>query len=293
MKPEKWPRPVQKRRRANSMNQKNAQLLFDELGQWLNGAGNVGIAVSGGVDSTTLAIALNLHSSDQCRIYHAVSAAVPKAASNRLSIIAEKEDWKFEVVDAGEFEDPNYLRNPVNRCYFCKHNLYETIAGIGIAEQLLLSGTNLDDMEDFRPGLKAAAKFEVRHPYVELGINKNAVRSLAKFLGYEDLAELPASPCLSSRIETGIPVDAETLIIVDQVEQFLNSELSASTVRCRVRESGLVVELSEECLSLLDASQRRLLSEHIRAISSPLGSDFPVEFASYRKGSAFIQDRVV
>ena len=277
----------------NSMNQKNAQSLLYDLGQWLNGAGNVGIAASGGVDSTTLAIALNRQSPDQCRVYHAVSPAVPRIASARLSAIAKTEGWKFEVIDAGEFEDPDYLKNPVNRCYFCKHNLYETIAEKGVSEQMLLSGTNLDDMKDFRPGLKAATKFEVRHPYVELETNKKTVRKLAKFLGYETLSELPASPCLSSRIETGIPVDTETLLIVDQVEQFLNSELSALTVRCRVRESGFVVELNEECLSLLDDSQKLLLSEHIRAISSSLGPDLPVEFASYRQGSAFVQDGVV
>lgn len=290
MKRENWQRPVQRKRRVNSMKHKNPQLLLNDLRQWLSRAGDVGIAVSGGVDSTTLAVALNRQSPNQCRIYHSVSPAVPMAATKRLTTIAEREGWKFEIIDAGEFEDPDYLKNPVNRCYFCKHNLYETISGKGISEQMLLSGTNLDDMEDFRPGLKAATEFEVRHPFVELGVKKEVIRKLAKFLGYEDLSELPASPCLSSRIETGIPVKADMLLVVDRVEQFLTSELSASTVRCRVRESGLVVELNEECLSLLDNSQKLFLSEHIRTISSALGPDFSVEFASYRQGSAFIRD---
>jgi len=205
-----------------------------------------------------------------------------------LGVIAEAEGWQFQVIDAGEFKDPNYLKNPVNRCFFCKQNLYGTIASLGISESTLLSGTNLDDMGDFRPGLQAAETFQVKHPYVELGIDKASVRKMAEFLGYENLAELPASPCLSSRIETGILVDPGTLLLVDTVEQYVSSNLSASIVRCRIRSTGLVLELDDKCLSRLGSSQRTALGKEIKRMASESGVDFPIEFASYRQGSAFV-----
>ena len=269
------------------MTSKNPNSLLGNLNRWLDCAGTVAIAASGGVDSTTLAIAAHRHLPGECKVYHASSPAVPKMATSRLGVIAESEGWQFEVINAGEFEDPNYLKNPVNRCFFCKNNLYGTIASLGVSEPTLLSGTNLDDMGDFRPGLQAAETFQVKHPYVELGIDKASVRKMAEFLGYENLAELPASPCLSSRIETGIPVDPGTLLLVDTVEQYVSSNLSASIVRCRIRRTGLVVELDNKCLSRLGSSQRTALGKEIKRMASESGVDFPIEFALYRRGSAF------
>ena len=270
------------------MTSKNPNSLLGNLNRWLDCAGTVAIAASGGVDSTTLAIAAHRHLPGKCKVYHASSPAVPEMATNRLRVIAEAEGWQFEVINAGEFEDPNYLKNPVNRCFFCKKNLYGTIASLGVSEPTLLSGTNLDDMGDFRPGLQAAETFQVKHPYVELGIDKASVRRMAEFLGYETLAELPASPCLSSRIETGIPVDPGTLLLVDTVEQYVSSNLSPSIVRCRIRGLGLVVELDDKCLSRLRSSQRTALGKEIKRMASESGVDFPIEFASYRQGSAFV-----
>jgi uncharacterized protein len=272
------------------MTNKNPNVLLRDLNRWLDCAGTVGIAASGGVDSTTLAIAANRHLPGKCKVYHASSPAVPKLATKRLAVIADDEGWEFEIINAGEFEDPNYLKNPVNRCFFCKKNLYGTIASNGVTEQTLLSGTNLDDMGDFRPGLQAAKTFQVKHPYVDLGIDKASVRTIAEFLGYEDLAEMPASPCLSSRIETGIRVDPRTLLLVDAVEQYVNSNLPALIVRCRIRGTGLVVELDDKCLSMLGSSQRTALGKEIKRMSSESGIDFPVEFALYRQGSAFVHD---
>ena len=92
----------------------------------------------------------------------------------------------------------NYLANPVDRCFFCKTNLYGCIARLTDAQ--ILSGANLDDLQEYRPGLEAAKCHSVRHPYLEAGIDKRAVRSLARELGLGALSELPAAPCLSSRM---------------------------------------------------------------------------------------------
>src|SRR5262245_32919327 len=114
------------------------------------------VAVSGGVDSMTLAYVAHRFSRGSVSMVHAVSPAVPVAATARVRDYAEREDWNLQVVGAGEFDDPRYRANPVNRCYFCKVNLYDRIRGL--SGSAIASGANLDDLGDYRPGLTAAAE---------------------------------------------------------------------------------------------------------------------------------------
>ena len=139
-------------------------------------------------------------------MFHAVSPAVPEEATERVKRLAATQGWRLRIVDAREFADENYLANPVDRCFFCKTNLYGCIARHIDAQ--ILSGANLDDLREYRPGLEAAKRHSVRHPYLEAEIDKRAVRSLARELGLGALSELPAAPCLSSRVETGIAIRA-------------------------------------------------------------------------------------
>jgi len=133
----------------------------------------------------------------------------------------------------------------VNRCFFCKSNLYGTIADL--SRGTIASGTNIDDLGDFRPGLEAAQDWQVVHPYVEAGVDKSAIYALASRLGLSDLAALPAQPCLASRVETGIAVDAGDLAFVDHVETLLRADLGQSaTVRCRITHAGVIVETEGE-----------------------------------------------
>ena len=111
------------------------------------------VAVSGGVDSMTLAVVAS-RVRPETQIFHAISPAVPAAATARVRSYARSEKWRLTVVDAGEMADENYLNNPANRCYFCKTNLYQTVSKQ--TDLLLASGTNLDDLDDYRPGLIAA-----------------------------------------------------------------------------------------------------------------------------------------
>jgi len=158
---------------------------------------------------------------------HAVSPAVPAAATARVRAHAERHGWALALIDAGEFADTRYRANPVDRCYFCKSNLYGRIAS-GFA-RVILSGTNTDDLGDYRPGLKAAREHGVRHPFVEAGMAKSDIRVLARALGLDDVAELPAAPCLASRIETGIGIDADDLALADEVERLLRAEFGSSS----------------------------------------------------------------
>jgi uncharacterized protein len=259
---------------------------LDALHRSLDQAAPAAVAVSGGVDSMTLAVIAHRRLGARVSMFHAVSPAVPEAATARVRTHGEREGWALTVLDAGEFGDERYMANPANRCFFCKTNLYGALAAR--TDRQLLSGTNLDDLGDWRPGLEAAKAEGVRHPFVEAGIDKASVRRLASELGLDDLAELPAAPCLSSRIETGLRIDAALLPRIDRVERLLRERLSPETVRCRLRREGVVAELDQATFERLDVAARHALAREIAALIGEADAE-RIAFEPYRRGSAFLR----
>ena len=257
------------------------------LERTLAGIGRVAVAVSGGVDSMTLALVAHRTPGVSATAHHALSPAVPASATERVERYARSEGWRLERLDAREFADARYLANPFNRCYFCKTHLYSAIAAP--AGAVMVSGTNTDDLGDFRPGLAAAAEHAVRHPYVECGIGKSTVRAIAARLGCDDLAELPAAPCLSSRVETGLAIDPAVLRAIDACEGLVRDATGAATARCRVRRGAVVVELDDATLAALEAPGRAALAGEVGGRMRAAGVSRPVRFAPYRMGSAFLR----
>lgn len=257
--------------------------------QWFANFDHIAIAVSGGVDSLTLGVLAGRLASTRGEMFHARSAAVPPEATQRTRELARRERWKLHVIDAGEFGDPDYMANPANRCFHCKTDLYRAIRSQTAMQ--IVSGTNTDDLGEYRPGLQAAEHFGVRHPYVEAGIDKAAVRRIARTLDLDGIAELPASPCLSSRIETGIPIQTNLLSVVHRVERIVTNALQCGTVRCRIRAAGVVVELGPDGLSRLSDRNRPQLHAAIATLLQREGLEHPVSFEGYRNGSAFLHSR--
>jgi uncharacterized protein len=256
--------------------------MLNRLDDILRAIGPMAVAVSGGVDSLTLATAAH-RAVRGVTMHHATSPAVPREATERVQAQAQRLGWTLDVFDAGEFEQAAYRANPVNRCFHCKTSLYGAISkrtGLQI-----VSGTNTDDLGEYRPGLDAARAHAVRHPFVEAGIDKACIRRLASALGLGVLAELPSAPCLSSRIETGIAIQAPMLGMVHRAEQMVAAALQPRTVRCRVRRAGVVVELDDATLARLSPGEAAALSREIAA----LGIVKPISFAAYVTGSAFLQ----
>jgi uncharacterized protein len=256
----------------------------------LAGLGPVAVAVSGGVDSLTLATIAHRTAPEPPLMVHAVSPAVPGEATERVRAEAAREGWRLRVIEAGEFADPAYRDNPVNRCFFCKTNLYGAIRRV--TDRQIVSGANLDDLGEYRPGLDAAREHGVRHPFVEAGFSKAMVRALARDLGLGAVAELPAAPCLSSRVETGIRIEPETLAFIHAVERLVGEDLAETgpkrAVRCRVRAAGIVVELDPLSLASLNEPAQADLGRRIAARAPARLAAAPVSFAPYRTGSAFL-----
>lgn len=253
------------------------------LAEALQAPDDLAVAISGGVDSVTLAHAAHLARSGRVSMFHAVSPAVPVEATARVRRHAEAQSWDMHILDAGEFADPDYLRNPVNRCYFCKSNLYDRI---GAATQATIaSGANLDDLGDFRPGLKAAKERRVIHPFVTASMPKSAIRELARSFGLTDVAELPAQPCLASRIETGLRVTPKDLAFVADVERALTELLGPDDLRCRVVAEGVRIELD------LERAERMCLSDaayQVARTACDAQGRTLLALANYRRGSAFL-----
>jgi uncharacterized protein len=258
---------------------------IEAIGRVLDPIDRAAVAVSGGIDSLTLAAVAARRMGPRVRMFHSMTASVPLEATARTRLLASELGWDLCVVDAREFTRAEYLANPVNRCFYCKQSLYAEIARH--TDATVLSGANTDDLGDYRPGLDAAREAGTRHPFVEAGVDKAAIRRVARELGLGDLAEIPASPCLSSRVETGIRIEAPTLRRIEAAENAVRPFVPATAaVRCRVRAGGVVIEIEESVLEGLDGTRRGLIAAQV---AKAYGRE--PTFAPYRMGSAFVGDR--
>ena len=258
---------------------------IEAIGRALDGYGRVAVAVSGGIDSLTLATLAADRIGARVRMFHSLTASVPREATARTRALAAERGWALEVIDAHEFARPEYRANPVNRCFYCKQSLYAEIARH--TDAVLVSGANTDDLREYRPGLDAAREAGARHPFVEAGVDKATIRTIARELGLGDLADIPASPCLSSRVETGIAIEAPMLRRIDAAENAVRTFVPArAAVRCRVRAAGVVIEVDDEALESLSATTRGWIAFEVAKL---FGGRQP-SFEPYRNGSAFLRD---
>jgi uncharacterized protein len=194
------------------------------------------VAYSGGVDSVFLARVAHEVLGDRALAVIADSPSLPRRELQEALALAEKFRFPVRVVRTAEFENPDYLANPANRCYFCKHELFEQLTPIARAEKfaVIAYGENASDNGDFRPGAQAAAEFQVRAPLKEAGLTKAEIRAFSAQLGLPT-ADKPQMACLSSRIPHGEPVTPEKLAMIEQAENVLR-DLGFHDVRVRHHE---------------------------------------------------------
>jgi uncharacterized protein len=199
----------------------------------------VAVAFSGGIDSTVVAKAARLALGDRAIAVTADSPSVARTELADATELAALIGIRHIVVRTDEFENPDYLKNDGTRCYHCKTELYSTVERLlpDLGVKVVLSGANLDDRGDYRPGLVAAAEHAVRHPLQEAGFTKADVRALAKHWGLPTW-DKPASPCLSSRLAPGLAVTPERTARIEAAEALLRS-LGLRECRVRYHEGDL------------------------------------------------------
>jgi uncharacterized protein len=246
--------------------------------------GSCAVAFSGGVDSAVVAKAAQLALGDAAVIVTSNSQAVAEGELAEARELAKLIGLRHVIVETNELSDPNYVANGPDRCYHCKTELYDALRNVAkqLGVTVLVNGTNVDDLGDYRPGMRAAAEFGVQSPLAECGITKQEVRLLAESWTLP-VAAKPATPCLSSRVAYGQPISPERLSMIDRAEQVLKS---LGFRELRVRYHGDDLARIEVPLDELDALCEPAIREVVTEEFQRLGFKFvTLDLAGFRSGS--------
>jgi uncharacterized protein len=239
------------------------------------------VAYSGGVDSTFLAVAVHRVLGERMLAVTAVSPTYPEAQLTEAKDLAAQFGFPLQVITTHEFDDPEFINNPPERCYFCKLALFKELQRIASQNNLafLLDGANQDDLADYRPGHRATQEMKVRSPLREVGLTKAEIRELSKQMGLPTWQK-PAYACLASRIPYGQAITLEALQRIDQAESFLNA-LGFHEIRVRDHFPVARIEIGR-----LEMDQAWQLRDKIAAKLHEFGFPFvTLDLDGFRSGS--------
>ncbi|MBI2654747.1 ATP-dependent sacrificial sulfur transferase LarE [Candidatus Woesearchaeota archaeon] len=237
------------------------------------------VAFSGGVDSVLVLKVAHDILGDEAIAVTADSPSLPRRELEETKKIAEEIGAKHIVINTEETENGNYLRNPANRCYYCKTELYSKLKEISKQAGIknILNGTNFDDLGDYRPGLKAADEHRIISPLKDAKLAKSDVRELAKYLDLKSW-DKPSSPCLSSRVPYGQEITLKKLRMIEEAENFLK-DFGITELRVRHFGNKARIDVKED-----DKNRININFESINKKFNEIGFN-EIEISNFKSGN--------
>lgn len=256
---------------------------YERLKEYIKSLGSVAVAFSGGVDSTFLLRTAHDVLGDKVLAVTASSCSFPERELREARKFCSDNGIAHEVCESEELDIDGFRQNPVNRCYLCKHELFEKMIDIAAEKgfENVAEGSNMDDMGDYRPGLQAIAELEVKSPLRFAGLYKEEIRQLSKQLGLPTW-DKPSFACLASRFVYGETINEEKLGMVDRAEQLM-IDLGFRQVRVRIHDKLARIEvLPEEIERVTQPDIRKKIDDGFRKYGFTYVT---LDLAGYRTGS--------
>ena len=256
---------------------------YENLRNYLKSLGSAAVAFSAGVDSTFLLRVAHDVLGDQVIAVTAASCSFPVRELKEAKAYCEKNGIRHVVCQSEELDIDGFRQNPKNRCYLCKHELFEKIGAIAAENHLaaVVEGSNMDDNGDYRPGLVAVKELGVKSPLRHAELTKADIRELSKRLGLETW-DKQSFACLSSRFVYGETINEEKLGMVDKAEQLL-LDLGFRQVRVRIHNKIARIELlPDEFPKLMETETREMVAKKFKEFGFTYVT---LDLQGYRTGS--------
>jgi len=257
---------------------------YDALQKVIGQYRRVMIAYSGGVDSVfLLKVAFETLGKENVLAGIGVSDSLAQSEYDEAIDLARQIGAEVEEVRPDEMNNPDYLANPANRCYFCKSELYQVLDNVAREKKfdVVFSGTNADDARDYRPGLKAAHEKRIVSPLQEAKLTKAEIRTLSQKMGLPTW-DKPAQPCLSSRVMYGEKITPERLKQVEEAEAFLRG---LGMVELRVRHHGDLARIEVPMVEIERLAEPKRRDEIVRFFKRLGFTYVSLDLQGFRSGS--------